>query len=143
MNIAELTDFKDTLATYRVAKKAREKGFYCICPHVFLNENTIMGGWYSSPNPTEDDIQEYVINLEKHLIAPTLGIIHVWLKKFHNMSVHTEPVKADNESGLFEFSPYLVINKKERTKTTTTHPEERDAFEQGIFEALCRLPDVS
>lgn len=149
MNTAELTDFTDTLSSYRIAKKARDKGFYCITPHRFLAEDKVFGGWINShpvntkPNPTEEDIQNYVSNIDSLLIAPTLGIVHTWLQRFHGISVHTEPVKRHIQSDLFEFSPYLVISKKERIKTTSTHTEERDAFEQGIFEALCRLPDVS
>jgi len=140
MGKQDLLDFTDTLVKHHVALKAKEKGFFCITPHRFLNENKILGGWIHGniPEPSIEDIEKYLNNFDDLLIAPTPGIIHEWLKRFHNISVHTEPRLLS--SGKLIFSFYLFKNKKLRIKVRNASEIESDAFEAGLYEALCRLP---
>ncbi len=143
-NKKELTDFQDILVHYATAAKAREKGFYCITPHRFKNEHEVRGGWIGSnkPNPTEEDIENYLLNFEELLIAPTAGVLHQWLKNFHNISVHTEPFYSDSPKIGFIFSAYLFIDKKIRVNFVNASAKEEDAFEAGLCEALERLPSI-
>jgi hypothetical protein len=137
-----LEDFKDTLVKYRVANKAKEKGFYCITPHRFLNENVVIGGWVGNAiyKPTKEDIDLYFSKLEELLIAPTPGILHYWLKAVHNISVHTEPVCGNITSVETIFKFYLFVNRIHRINSSATFTDESDAFDEGLYEALCRLP---
>jgi hypothetical protein len=140
MEKINLEDFKDNLVKHSTASKAKEKGFYCITPHRYLNEEQIIGGWIGNNTyePTKKDIETYLSNSEELLIAPTAGVLHQWLKRLHNISVHTKPVYSGVPSVGFVFSPYLFVEKKIHL-IFTNKPEESDAFELGLYEALCRI----
>jgi hypothetical protein len=107
-----------------------------------LNENKIIGGWIGNaiPKPTEEDIHRYLSSPDELLIAPTKGVLHEWLKKFHNISVHTEPVYSGNPENGVMFSAYLFVGKKQRIDFTNVSVEESDAFESGLNEALKQIP---
>lgn len=137
----EFEDFKDTLVKHRTALKAREKGFYCITPHRFLNEKQIVGGWISgnTPEPSKEQIEIYLSNPEELLIAPTAGVLHQWLKIIHNISVHTEPVYSGVPKIGAIFQAYLFFEKTKRVDFTNAYADEAEAFEAGIYEALHRL----
>ncbi len=136
-----LEDFKDILVKYRTANKAREKGFYCITPHRFLNEKQIIGGWIgnNTPEPKKEEIEAYVSNPEELLIASTPGVLHEWLKRCHNISVHTEVNLGVSRTSLI-YSAFLFVDKKHRIDFTNASAEESEAFEDGLYEALCRIP---
>ena len=138
----DLLDFQDILVKYPVAKKAREKGFYCVTPHRFLDDQRIIGGWIGSntSNPSVEDIKNYLSDPNKLLIAPTAGVLHLWLKRFYNISVHTEPIYVDDSKTSLVFGAYLFINKNERVDIEITSKDESEMFEIGLFRALCRLP---
>ncbi len=138
-----LEDFKDKLVKFDTAFKAREKGFYCVTPHRFIDEHNIIGGWIGAnkANPSAEDIKNYVNNTDKLLIAPTAGILHEWLKRVHNISVHTKPIYSGNPETGYLFKPYLFLDGKiiMDCKKTGWFSDESVAFEEGLYEALCVL----
>ncbi len=50
-----LIDISETLISLKVALQAQEKKFYCISPHRYLQDGTVIGGWagHSKSDPSQ------------------------------------------------------------------------------------------
>jgi len=131
-----MEDFIDTHISYRTAVLAKQKHFYCICPHRFLDEKTILGGWvgHAKAQPSEEDIIKYIKDPDAFLIASTQQILREWTEQKKNLSVTVIP----KIEGKKVFYVGFILNKSTlyMKKLDTQFLKYSDAMEDGLFNAL-------
>lgn len=136
MEINELEDFKDIHISYKTAKLAQQKNFYCICPHHFIDEEIIVGGWlgHAKPEPSKEDIQKYINDPHAWPIASTQQILREWIERNLKLSVFVVPEYRDKEN----FYVGCILNKVtlKIKKLANYFPKYSEAMEDGLFSAL-------
>lgn len=136
MEVNELEDFKDIHISYKTAVLAQQKNFYCICPHRFINEENILGGWigHAKPEPAEEDIQKYIEDSDAYPIASTQQILREWIEINVNLSVFVVP---EYKQGKLLYTS-CILNKttKKVKKLKNYFVKYSQAMEDGLFNAL-------
>lgn len=131
-----MEDFKDTLVTYKTAQKAKSAGFHAFVPHHFINAKTIVGGWIQGDKKhSKKDIESYLKNPEASLVAPTQGLLHLWIEKKKRLSVSVVfKTEGDRIVGCV---PIIANLKTGCIKVLSfTFRSYKRAMEKGLFVAL-------
>jgi hypothetical protein len=102
----------------------------------------VVGGWsgHAKSQPTQEDIDAYIKDMDAFPIAVTRGELTLWLKEMYDLHPYAVPYFSTKSLKLQYQAKVLIWEKRKKIDMQELFDQEGQALDAALFAALEKIP---